>query len=775
MGSSQSKRFLQALKNSDESTALELYHSVEELRNIEPSRSYGVLKGKVTPLHLAAKRGFKELFKEFLINFGKPNAPDGRGQTVVHLLCRATNGKNPEVDERRAEMLQFLIDFCTDPAKVLSLSDRKEKESRVHHPQLLDLNKQDKAFNTPLHLAAISGLRKCVEILLNHGAVTYLANIAGQTAFSCADAAGNEDVVTLLEAKMVFTISSESSLVDNKPTTLRMESYEGMLQDDLKKMKDELISSTTKALDISQSTAEELLNHFGWSQRLLLDSWLEDPLRCCQKAKVLLPPARQVSLASESTSRQNSIVDNICDICNEASVEGTIPSSEFCHHAFCRNCWEEYLRMKITDRQVMNILCPGYHCEKKLSKETLMELIPADADRKYLRFHIDAFVDSYPNTRWCPYPGCERAVHLPGSDASTPTSSVTSSSSQNPPRAVDCGVGHFFCWACSEEAHDPCSCATWTDWKLRIAKEDVDGTDDAESGVAKLVHRKSTEEWIRKHSKPCPKCKTPIQKRFGCNEMNCSCQHNFCWVCLGPWSRHGSRTGGYFHCNRYRAAKQSQKKLENMMDKAVAENTKHSKKYFKHVYSRYQNHTTSLQYEEELLFSAPEKVQSLVASAFREQQNLLQQEDKEGKFVKDAVRELLKSRLALRSSYALSYYITGDHSHRDAFVRLIAPLERSTEILAAMIARPHLCTPKDKIVLTTIKSREVRRGFLPRAREYNIANIAVLDEEEEEEVEEEEDDWSEFDSDDDFEYDEDDDETDDNDTINGDVEDSDEW
>lgn len=44
--------------------------------------------------------------------------------------------------------------------------------------------------------------------------------------------------------------------------------------------------------------------------------------------------------------------------------------------------------------------------------------------------------------------------------------------------------------------------------------------------------------YIAKHTKPCPKCKRPIERSDGCNKMHCECRAggcgvSFCWMCLG--------------------------------------------------------------------------------------------------------------------------------------------------------------------------------------------------------------------------------------------------
>ncbi|KAL0451964.1 UNVERIFIED_CONTAM: putative E3 ubiquitin-protein ligase ARI8 [Sesamum latifolium] len=64
---------------------------------------------------------------------------------------------------------------------------------------------------------------------------------------------------------------------------------------------------------------------------------------------------------------------------------------------------------------------------------------------------------------------------------------------------------------------------------------------------------------ILANSKPCPKCKRPIEKNQGCMHMTCTppCKFEFCWLCLGAWSDHGERTGGFYACNRYETARWS--------------------------------------------------------------------------------------------------------------------------------------------------------------------------------------------------------------------------
>ena len=70
-------------------------------------------------------------------------------------------------------------------------------------------------------------------------------------------------------------------------------------------------------------------------------------------------------------------------------------------------------------------------------------------------------------------------------------------------------------------------CDLYSTWLERLGKTEDD-----------------TSNWLKLNTKPCPKCKTSIDKNGGCMHMTCrNCKHNFCWLCLGDYANHGKETG----------------------------------------------------------------------------------------------------------------------------------------------------------------------------------------------------------------------------------------
>ena len=184
---------------------------------------------------------------------------------------------------------------------------------------------------------------------------------------------------------------------------------------------------------------------------------------------------------------------------------------------------------------------------------------------------------------------------------------------------------------------------------------------------------------------------------------------------MGRWQFHGDWTGGYFECNNYIQKKLAKRKVDKAKSDAQRKAKKKHGRYFKHVYDRYKNHLQSLDFELAILEKADEKMTKLRASTSTEE---------DVTFFEDAARELLKCRHVLKGSYALSYFIHNE-TGRTEFIKLLADLEGPTELLAQSVNRPHLQTPKDKIILLMLQCREQRRSFLPAGRKLNPTEVAL--------------------------------------------------
>lgn len=100
-----------------------------------------------------------------------------------------------------------------------------------------------------------------------------------------------------------------------------------------------------------------------------------------------------------------------------------------------------------------------------------------------------------------------------------------------------CECAKIICLRCKLSGHEPLDCGMMEDWKENLDK----------------VMDHLNLEWKKKNTKKCPHCKVDIQKNEGCMHMTCRhCHHEFCWMCLGDWSKHGSQTGGFYQCNLYK-------------------------------------------------------------------------------------------------------------------------------------------------------------------------------------------------------------------------------
>uniref|UniRef100_UPI00398F8C30 ankyrin repeat and IBR domain-containing protein 1 isoform X3 n=1 Tax=Pristiophorus japonicus TaxID=55135 RepID=UPI00398F8C30 len=725
MGNTTTK-FRKALINGDESLAYQLYEGNPQFKeSLDPNTSYGEPYQHNTPLHYAARHAMSKLLRIFLFNKdGNPNKRNVHNETALHLLCMGPHIMLPEAalqprlarpnedDGKRAECLQLIL---------------KWKGARLDQGEFekAESNAIDNKKSTPLHYAAASGMKTCVELLVKYDADLFAENENRDTPCDCAEKQHHKDLALNLESRMVFSRDPEAEEVEAEYAALdRKEPYEGLRPQDLRKLKDMLIVETADMLQAPLFTAEALLRAHDWDREKLLEAWMLNPEDCCQRSGIQMPipppsgynawdtlpsPRTPRTTRSSVTSPDDislSPTDEdalVCGICMCTISVFEDPVDVPCGHEFCRGCWEGFLNIKIQEGEAHNIICPAFDCFQLVPVDIIENLVSREMDKRYLQFDIKAFVENNPVIRWCPTPGCERAVRLTCQRSGSTMDQLSFPLLSAP--AVDCGKGHLFCWECLGEAHEPCDCQTWKNWLQKITEmkpEELAGVNEAFEDAANCL-------WLLSNSKPCANCKSPIQKNEGCNHMQCAkCKYDFCWICLEEWKKHSSSTGGYYRCTRYEVIQQVEEQSKEM----TAEAEKKHKKFqeldrFMHYYTRFKNHEHSYKLEQRLLKTAKEKMEQLSRAL-----KGVEGGSPDTTFIEEAVLELLKTRRILKCSYPYGFFLEPKSTKKEIFELMQTDLEMVTEDLAQKVNRPYLRTPRHKIIRAACLVQQKRQEFL---------------------------------------------------------------
>ncbi|GJN27197.1 hypothetical protein PR202_gb15196 [Eleusine coracana subsp. coracana] len=374
------------------------------------------------------------------------------------------------------------------------------------------------------------------------------------------------------------------------------------------------------------------------------DEWFADEEHV---RKVVGLPEKRVEIPNDKE-----VTCGICfDSCPRASM-----SAASCGHPFCGTCWRGYISTAINDGPgCLMLRCPDPSCAAAVGQDMVNSLANDEDKEKYTRYLRRSYIEDnrkngfcLKQTKWCPAPGCEYAVEF-----------VMGSGSYD----VNCNCSYGFCWNCTEEAHRPVDCATVSKWILKNSAES------------------ENMNWILANSKPCPKCKRPIEKNQGCMHITCTppCKFEFCWLCLGPWSEHGERTGGFYACNRYEAARQEGAYDESERRREMAKN---SLERYTHYYERWAANQSSRQ-------KALGDLQSLQNDKLEKLSDIQSQPESQLKFIIEAWLQIVECRRVLKWTYAYGFYLPEhEHAKRQFFEYLQGEAESGLE-------RLHQCAEKE--------------------------------------------------------------------------------
>ncbi|KAL1412722.1 hypothetical protein Q8F55_000469 [Vanrija albida] len=463
-------------------------------------------------------------------------------------------------------------------------------------------------------------------------------------------------------------------------------------------------------LEVPPSTAAILLRHYSWNGEKLQEEFWTDPAKALGESGLSppgspstsiasLPPASPVSQVAKSRNpfkrtRSSQNVPFECPICcNEhpASETDKTTFSLGCGHRFCRECWDEYISGKIKgEGESARIQCMESGCHRVVREEAVDELVPAGVSTRYHELLNAAYVSDSPNLRWCPHPGCEYAIEC----------------SQAPPRMLNqlvptvvCNCGNSLCFGCGYSAdHRPVLCKIVKLWEKKCA-------DDSE-----------TANWLNAHTKECSKCQSTIEKNGGCNHMTCKkCKYEFCWVCMGPWSEHGT---SWYQCNRY-----DEKSGVNARD-AQAKSRQSLERYL-HYFNRWANHEQSAKLDADFYKSTEKKMEQMQNNSNGSLSWI------EVQFARDAVSVVIKSRILLKWSYCMAFYLKRNNM-TELFEDNQRDLERAVEnlsyILESQMAEQPIAKIRQDVTnqAAYVQKRhdvlldDTLKGYLERRWEFNV-------------------------------------------------------
>ncbi|KAK9138180.1 hypothetical protein Sjap_008774 [Stephania japonica] len=434
-----------------------------------------------------------------------------------------------------------------------------------------------------------------------------------------------------------------------KPLKPQKQNYAILSEADIGELQKKDITVVSDALKISEGSASIILQHHNWSEpnNFIHDTWF------CNQEKI----RKAVGLPEETTPIPDVTVRIKCRICLEECPRDSVDAAA-CGHPFCNSCWKRYITISINDGPGCLVLrCPEPSCGAAVVKEMIKKHVDDDdaiSWQKYGRYLVRSYVEAKQNKiKWCPAPGCDYAVKF--DIGRIGTSGISND--------VKCDCSYGFCWSCAEEAHRPVDCATVAKWILKNSAES------------------ENTNWILVNSKPCPKCKRPIEKNHGCMHMTCTppCNFQFCWLCLGAWSEHGERTGGHYACNRYETAKQ---KGAYDVTERRREMAKNSLERYTHYYERWAANQKSRQ----KALADLHQMQAVQLDQIREKQCQIHGQVM---FIIDAWKQIVECRRVLKWTYAYAYYLPErERVKREFFEYLQGEAESGLE-------RLHQCAEKE--------------------------------------------------------------------------------
>jgi len=396
----------------------------------------------------------------------------------------------------------------------------------------------------------------------------------------------------------------EAAWVSASPLTVKVITKASLLaaqREDLHKV--------MEMLGLKEQHARTLLIHHRWDVERLLAVLVD-------KGKDCLFSQAGVTLLEAMDSHPTSLPSVVtCHICIEDKMREEVTMMD-CGHHYCNDCWTGYFIVKINEGHSKRIRCMAHKCNAICDEDIVRKLVSTkdpEAAERFERFLLESYIDDNNKVKWCPsVPNCGNAIRVEGDVYCE----------------IECTCGKQFCFNCLAVAHSPCSCLMWELWDKKCKDES------------------ETVNWLTVHTKPCPKCRKPVEKNGGCNLVSCICGQAFCWLCGGATGREHTWTSIEGHsCGRYKEDREKE-----------SEKAKRDLKRYIHYQSRWKAHMDSLKLESK----QRETLEATISDLERKESGV-----KDYSWLTNGLQRLFRARRALSYSYPFAFHMFGDDLFKD--------------------------------------------------------------------------------------------------------------
>ncbi|KAJ7050024.1 hypothetical protein C8F01DRAFT_1060712 [Mycena amicta] len=452
--------------------------------------------------------------------------------------------------------------------------------------------------------------------------------------------------------------------------------YTSLSQSAVEKLMEQDVEHIRGILGVDASTASLLLRHMSWNKERLIEKYMDNANKMLVAAGIAAPEPEAVRPSKRPVTRRTTKRSPsppktngpfTCSICFDDAPTLT-PLALDCGHAACSGCWDAYITSKIRDEAEHVCRCMAEGCGLVAPDTFVRAAIDEESFVRFQELLVRHFVACMTHLKFCPYPSCTNTVSCPSAASKVSLTTVVpivscgarglASESQPLSQSQELikqatGKEHKFCFGCIIDSdHRPVICAVALLWLKKCR-------DDSE-----------TANWIKSNTKECPKCVSTIEKNGGCNHMTCKkCKHEFCWVCMGPWSEHGT---AWYSCNRF-----DEEAGVNARD--AQSRSRASLERYLHYYNRWSNHEQSAKLALDLFSKTEKKMEEMQITSTLTWIEV--------QFMKKAVEELDKCRITLKWTYAMAYYLAKGNQ-KELYEDNQRDLERAVEDLSELLESP---------------------------------------------------------------------------------------